>query len=137
MEFTRSVSCESCSWIACLVIKYSCICRGYTFPLRGKAIDLKDVYFRVEMFPKKKSNSLPRRLSSVNYICSISCCFLMLTFFILVTSKFYHLTPIIFVQCPKASVMQVHLVFKALLRRVVETPPPEEFEKHVAMRDMS
>lgn len=52
----------------------------------------------------------------------------MLTFFILVTSKFYHLTLIIFVQCPKASVMQIHLVFKA---------PPEEFEKRVdvAMRD--
>lgn len=112
-------------------MKYSCICIGYTFPLRGKATDLKDVYFRVEMFPKKESSSLPRKIK-----CSISCCFLMLTFFILVNTKFYHLTPIIFVQCPKASVMQIHLVFKALLRQVVETPPQRSL-KNMAMRDIS
>lgn len=71
--------------------------------------------------PRQRSQTLSlERLSSVNSFCTIFCFFLMLTVFILVTTKLHPLTRILYAHYlfPKASGMQSHLVFKVLLLKL-------------------
>lgn len=67
--------------------------------------------------PRQRSQTLSlERLNSVNSFCTIFCYFLMLTIFILVTTKLRPLTPILYAHYsfPKASGMRSHLVFTVL-----------------------
>lgn len=116
-EFTKAYFMKTAAGLSAFFMKYSCICGGSEQRCYVEKQIISKMFTSAWKYSQtKESNPLPRKINSVNSFCTVFCSFLMLAVFILGTTKFHPLTPILYAHYlfPKASGMQSHLVFKVL-----------------------